>query len=635
MADLSPEAGLRAVLEKPLAPGAPITPAHAEAQAIRDKAAVKGPDAALGSLQELKNRTGAKDPKQAIDEAILSTGPGGYRQPAEQARYDKAFKIADQIEKGYTALSATEQGEIETAVGNILNSSPDIAAFVDTLPIPPGLTRADVVKQVVKNLLTRPEFATFLKRSLYTSTEQSKMPPEISRDVMEACQRAENVVQNKYQRKVDVVAELGRVDNKLAADWGAGTPNGIRLAALSTEKTTIDQRIEDANDEKSRASSEITNQRALRRQAVLLNNTQGVADADQEIANLGVTIATADGNLAVAQNELRQFNRTGKLTELNRLQQEKDELTTRKGNLQNRRDALDDEILAAEQDAALPKLALGQAMSQRAIQEAAFVAGVEGVFGQATIEYLTAELGKAEKARTDLNEEAKAAVATNKDAEAKAIGTKALNEINKNWDTDRTVTKWFGRKVVRETNKTLVTEDMNALLAGGPEDLVRKYLIRMDRSLGPPATSDRLDALMANKELVDQLQPQLLEAVLAKRLDGSMGKISEDDAKRIASSPWGQELIDKAIARNENIRKQIEDARAKGVVSGDFLTWVAKQPGGSLAWLIALLFGSVVGVVGTAMLGGAIPAIGLAASEAAVTGAGMAGKGAWNKLKAA
>lgn len=616
MADIAPEIGIRAVLEKPAA-GAPATPARVEARAIRDKAAVKGPDAALSALREAGDKVAGKDPKQVIDEAISNTNPTarGVRRGAELARYNEAIKVADQVERGYAALTPVEKGVVEVVVENVLNSSPDIVAFIDTLVIPP-LDRAGAVRKVAQNILTNPAFAAFLKQSLRSSTDQSKIPAEIDNEILRAYRQAEAVVGHKMTEQTGVVADLATTNTDMANIWGAiPGSKGERLGIFSGEKATFEQAVEDANTEKSRLEREKAKQIVLRRQAQLMGpaGAADVATANAEINAIDLAMVATEGALSVAQDEARRFSRTGKLAELNQLQQEKAELVSKQGRLKDRKDALDTEILTANQNLALPHLELSQAMNQRLAQEKVFCKGMEGVFNQATIDFITTELTKAEKARTDLNEEAKTVAKANADKEVADVEVKALEGLATKWETNRTIRVLWNTKTVRETDKAQVRTDYDTLLTSGPEAFMRTYLLRVD----PTLNIAKLNALIANRELMDRLQPQVLEALLAKRIDGGMGKIQEGEARRIAASPWGKELITKAIGRNEAIQKEIDALRAKGIVSGDFLTWLNKQSGMGLAALLIWLFGTVGAVAGAAVLGGALPALGVGGASIA------------------
>jgi hypothetical protein len=95
--------------------------------------------------------------------------------------------------------------------------------------------------------------------------------------------------------------------------------------------------------------------------------------------------------------------------------------------------------------------------------------------------------------------------------------------------------------------------------------------------------------MLADKEFMDEVKNKATTFLLAQK-DMLKGGISNQDARTIALSTWGQDLLNDAYDKNDKAREVIDrNGGRKALNNPDFFSRVKDEWGGkSLLWAILL-----------------------------------------------
>lgn len=612
MADTNAELNQRAILETNTAAvaGALTAEQAHRANEIRRSLAQKGPDATLTPLQELKDRRSKGSPAQAINEAIGALrGPDGRKIRAaglpEEARFNDAIAASSLAEKAYAEMTPTEQADAQTMIVEMF-MTPDVQRIFDIYPA--GHVRDAAMAAAAKKFLEDPKFASFIQRALQEAT--SKMPAEFNQELLQRAIQTKELFDKKDAELVQVNIAVGLADNELDKFKVTPGSDGEKLENLSRDKDILERK--DGNYRRELDRLEVQKMGADR--ALLAAQNASPHDPAAEAA-AEAEVKQVDGDIS-ATKKLRDTN-NAQLTELKDLQTRKAQAEKALKDLLDKHEKLEKERDEANYNQSRARIEYESALNKRAVQEISFVNGVQGVFGEAALDYMIDEMTNADEAQKKILEEQK----TRADSD---FEKRALSALETRWD-QTTKRNWRGR-MVPEVNRDAVSRDFEVLMQGGPDQLMRNYFIGIEPRLA--SNPSRLSALISNKELMDKLQPQVLQTMLARRF--TTGRITEAEARKIASTPWGEQLITQAVEKNENIRKQIEAARQQGVVSGDFGSWLRNRSGGEIAGLVVLLIAILGGAAATVLTAGIPGAI----TAAAGSGLGIGGMEAGRRVSA-
>lgn len=618
MADTIPEINTRAVLENtPTTP--PTTPEAQLANSIRVGLS-QSPDTGLALMRGLRQGRNVSEITNTLDQGIgteIDKTTGKKKRAVgseEEARFGNASAVVELTEmykdKGYDGITDTNiQKELRNRVISMLTSWSGANDFFDNFPA--GTPRNTAMKEAAERILRDPSLAPLLTQALNEAFDPNKLPPEFNQDLKAKVEQIDKKITAKSSQKTIVSTAKDTASTELDK-FKPINGKGRELSKLIREEPTLVRDIKTYNDKVRSLQGDVSIHESARRRAILAKDATAQTDAETAINNLNSEIKNLETDIEAKEKQLARKQQ---------LEDEKKQYEDEKAKKQAELDKIEEELIDLNDEKTRADTELASAKNKRAEQEKNFVAGIEGVFAEATARYIESTLQRANEVQNNILEGLEKSGTDAESQRLARIEKSVLEHLTKQWDTDRPVSiLGFRSKVIKEVNRNQVNRDFNNLVSNEPgsgvDEVIDDYLAAADPSL---THAQRID-LIVNKEFKDRIQPQILEALVAKKIQ--IGQMREGDARRIVESPWGTDLITKAIAKNENAQKQIDALRNQGIISGDFVSWLGKQGGESLlAILIALLGAAAVGV-GTVLLNPAMVTGGIAAAAGVGTAAG-------------
>ncbi len=508
----------------------------------------------------------------------------------EQQRYDRAKNALDLVdrfvEKGYGKLSSAEQTNIQTSVAEQIRKNPVLAEKYRTMSRaeqkeyvlsliqdPKNIERVRQILSEVGNTPEQPDLVADAKDRI----DEKTLEKDIKKEEVADAQRRSDAVEARLK-------DFERPTGGTAMGKKAQELENIRteLPTLETEKQTYAQQYQDAEFRFTQLQQE--------RAATLRNpGTTGRRD----IAEIDTDITNARTEMQNAQREIGK--RQAKIDRVSQLEEEERTLEIDKKNIDIEMRGVKLEVGKIELDLAKIQREYNNALSLRESQEMDIVNGLEDVFANAAIDVLNDRVDEAYNQYDVSLKELREKATT--DAERAIID--AIQERHKRRVPVR---RFRGAEQQRKIDKAKVLSDFNMLMTKGPEEFMKSVLAgAKNPETNSPYTEDEVTKLMENQDLMNKMQPEAIKQLLAKRF--MVGKISEGDAYFISTSKWGEELIDKAIATNQDVRDKLVKLYGDGVIDQPgFAKRFAKEVGAA-----GLLSAIIAGII-------AIPVISAAAA---------------------
>ena len=523
-----------------------------------------------------------KDLAKKIEEIGVTRDDTGKKAKTleEQQRYDRAknaFDLVDKfVEKGYGKLSSAEQTNIQTTVIEQIRKNPVLAEKYRTM------SRAEQ-KEYVLSLIQDPKNTEKVRQIL----SEVASAPELSDLVEVAKDKIDEKIREK-KIKEEEVADIQRRSDAVAArlkDFerpAGGATMGKKvqeledirteLPTLETEKQTYAHQYQDAEFRFAQLQQE--------RAATLRNpGTTGRRD----IAEIDTDITNARSEMQNAQREVGE--RQAKINKVSQLEEEERTLESDKRNTDIEMRGVKLELGKIDLDLAKIQREYNNALSLRESQEMDIVNGLENVFANAAIDVLNDREDEVYNQYDVSLKELRDKATT--DAE-KAI----LNAIEERHKRRVPVRRLRGAEQQRKIDKAKVLSDFNMLMTNGPEEFMKAVLAgAKNPETGNPYTEEEIEKLMKNQDLISKTQPEAVKQLLAKRF--MVGKISEGDAYFISTSKWGEELIDKAIATNQDVRDKLVKLYGEGVIDQPGFSKRFAKEVGATGLLSAILAGII------------------------------------------
>jgi hypothetical protein len=253
-------------------------------------------------------------------------------------------------------------------------------------------------------------------------------------------------------------------------------------------------------------------------------------------------------------------------------------------DLQVARDAAETGLTEAATNKNTAQVALDVKAKERDIARAALKAKAKTIISDGVKDYVRAEAQDAETARqARLTAEANATT----DAGEKAV----VNQEKSRYD------KVGGKPgevdVVLEENDWLKFMDPTK----GPKANLKDWLTAeaaKDKSLTTAvARAVFVDSRMNNQAFVDKMLPRVSQATIAARLR-SGHVLTEGEGEFIINNAaiMGEKVIDHALDQNQNLKKEIDALKKKGVIHRSVLEFLKEKKGKDLIKWLLIIFGT-------------------------------------------
>lgn len=529
---------------------------------------------------------------------VAGTARTGNRSAAERGRFTRAQQDADLAfdftKRGYTNLTALEQGTIRTMVKNNLNTWPEAKVYLDSL--------GTGVDTILDSLLSEPD-VTHKLNELFSGLMRGETPA-----VLEAARKKMQTAQARFQ---EAHAKLGEANLRMTTiatalnefqEYPIGTKH---QQIIDIDAPKLEAEVEMMKHKLERSDQEIEN---IYKQIQAIKSKTPTADISSQEARIDLLKTEADTARKEITTRQAEINKRKQLiAEREDLKRRQTELTREIADLSGNEHAADVERFMAQAE-------LNEAELNHAPIEQAMADKLNRIFIDALRAHLAPRLQDAEKARDAMLKEE---IDKAKDEPTR----KFLQALSMRWDKKKTT--WAGRVSTELSNKK-IEDDLGVLLNQGPDAIIRNIM-----------GDTEFDKVKGNKEYMDDARAKVAERLLQYRI--SNNSLTEAEARKILSEDWGQSAIAKAMERNAAVRKTIEDLKASGEVrDANHLAKLLSEHKGkltlgglTLASLLMLLFSPVAaaamgGSALAASVGLAVKGIGLTGIAGATAG-GMAG----------
>ena len=214
------------------------------------------------------------------------------------------------------------------------------------------------------------------------------------------------------------------------------------------------------------------------------------------------------------------------------------------------------------------------------------MAGFKGVVSEAINEQLNAEVQRLTEA---LNEEVGSLKEKAKESNEKVMYEALQEEFVKTETRRRGI---FGKKEkARVVDKTKVNNYFDKIMTQGPEAAMRDLIMsRTNPETGNPFTGTEADAILANKEYVEKMQPEVVKQLIGRKI--LIGGMTNNDIDIIVRSQWGRGMIEQAMAINEEYRKAVEMVTGVGGTQSHGFWEKFRQQAKKHPWWWLLLLGA-------------------------------------------
>lgn len=373
--------------------------------------------------------------------------------------------------------------------------------------------------------------------------------------VQEVLQEATNPDRKLPEIPLELRDKLTQVDTRLEAvrrdldetqkTFDALNDRYMKEIGNPSDETTLDGQIAKlaATEDRDKAMLENTAHRdyLIRKLDKLEADQRQVFKKDsytRDDAGLADQINNTRTELANAEKTINDAKEN--LSKLRALRQQKEELQKSLDTARIERNALEDEqrILIQQKKHVEDDIRLVELDRTKITEE--YQNALDSAFQTATSRYFEGRFPEAQEAYDQAIAEAKEKAKS--DAEKKVYDELLLRR----WKNVRR--GMFNREKV-VPNRSQIDLDMRTLLSGadGPEKLLRKMGI-------------------TDPDLQKEVQPKIIRALLQERLKN--GGIKPGEAEYITSSRWGEGLLDEAIQKNIELKAQLENLKAHGVLRG-------------------------------------------------------------------
>jgi len=503
------------------------------------------------------------------------------------AKHD-AELVRDLITKGYDhlddkgkkpATKTTRRDEAIKLVEELFHGNPDLLA---TLPKDKA-TRDALIADILRNPNAVKEVTTLYKS---TMTEESKLEDTVTPARLAYEKLNAELVAKTTERDAAATALQKAKDMRISFEPGGS--NVIELENLTNQLPGLRNELTENND-------------AIAVFGRSMKNLQGQllqAQVDGDAAEEAKIEAALDIIKA------KRLEKTTRNSEIEKLQARQRELKEAKDNapkdeekFTRERDLLETARTDLERRTLIAKGSFEGLKISRARDEQEFADEVSSMLQGGVAEFIHAEIGAADKARTELlNEE----IAKTADLAARILQKEAEVRYRKGYNKGGNPLGRYEKSGDLDTDMVMLTEEDPSNPTKGADRIVSRMLtygLKREVAAGrmTQAEADKMyDERMADKDWVTKMRPTATEALVAARIN--TGGLSEKEAMIIVKSDWGKDLIDRALQVNPKAEAALQAVKDMGVLQGATREQLIedlkkKAPGLILSVLLALLGG--------------------------------------------
>lgn len=502
----------------------------------------------------------------------------------EKARLNDANNrikdVNDYLIKDYGALTTEQKNHIVNDATQLLRSIPAFNNFLEGLP--------DKGKSTIEGLLRNAEFKAKVSGVLNGTLDKVKLNNEdVNKMVVETNKELEtakaekklmeNALKDVNKNIKENELELNKFDLNQETEGGKGE-NLARLEQLQKDdpinKSEIQKRQTDITD----INKKIEDLRIKQQEQL---------DAGVEAADVYTDrITKLTEQLGVLEKEKGEF--AAKRKELRDLKQQRKDLQEKKQKLDQDKTNFARQYEEAVVKALITQTAFEQVSGEKLKYEQEFINEINNTFSESTKDFLREKIRAAENADRRLE---------NETVESDEIKKKFKDAFNSRWvsDAKRKEGKWLGFREERDTvvaNKKQIAEDFSKLLKGGPEGVMKEILMT-NCGMSP----DEADTKLKDQAFVKEMGDKVIDQVISRKFQN--GQITGDEVMQIANSEMGMEAMKRAVAKNKEIGRFLNEAAEEGVLKGSTPAEWARQIRESnstkkdtiLTLLLSLIFG--------------------------------------------
>lgn len=487
-----------------------------------------------------------------------------------------ASALANDYLRSFDRLETSQKDQIVAKVRQEL---------VELWPPAAELLRSGVVNErdVIVNLLRDPKFAEKVKTRLEGLVQSAQKIPEMPQEIMDRIKEAERKKEklgSEIKKKDDEIGEYQKViDDFLSRSPGS---KGKELEGLPSEETLINE-ISEWESNKKKYERKIEDERDGQRSQTQYSKTSGISAEEKKgyIEAAQEHEKTAKGyrkDIEGLDDQIRDNHK--KLEKRRTLEQQKAEAERKKKEVEEQKELLETE--KSNTEIALHKAKADQniVMYDIEMQEKTYEKEMGNIFKNATQEYIMERI-------TDAEDKVNEILKKEKDKAESDSKKGFFDMLQKRWIREYPSGNGQIKKI--ENKKDVIQADFNALMRGGPDQLMESIL----RAQEPSLSDEEIEKMMKDEEFKKDAQAKMLERIVAKRMQ--VGSLTSGEAEKILDSEWGASLINKAYENNPKMKAQIDDLREKGIVRGKLSEWMRNNKG-KTGMIIALLLLLLTGV---------------------------------------
>lgn len=238
---------------------------------------------------------------------------------------------------------------------------------------------------------------------------------------------------------------------------------------------------------------------------------------------------------------------------------------------------------------------LGHAKGRRDLQEQNALAAVRQCYGEAALQYVETQLTETRTAEEQ--------VLAKRNADAKEKAEKNFfSSFQSRWDIPKLGKDGRAKKI--DVKKVEVVADFKVMLdpTKGPDGVIEDMLIKHCGM----STADAKEKLK-DSDFMEKARVQVQTGVVSRMF--RVGGVTRGEAQQLFDTEWGQATLTKAIEKNDNAKKFLNELGVKDLLKlGGFENFNKKY--GRLAYpiLAAVLAGVFSPLLGAVMLKGALVA---------------------------
>lgn len=512
------------------------------------------------------------------------------RNAEQQARYNR-LGIAQALdikylEQGYDGLTPAEQGDLINKILAEANLKPAIRNELLGLP----LARQ---QEFARRLLKDPKMAAKAREFLTQIT--SRELADAVTPAQEQLTRATSERDNKQADLDDVTRRITAIDRQLtefarpAVGVGAIGSKAREIDRIKNNLTTIQTGLATYRAQISGYESklgQLGQERGATLRAIANGHPVGGVGQPRDLPAIDGEVATETGNLRTAETE--RDKRQADIEKLPSLEQEQQQLEQRKQEIERERREKQSALDQATIEFNKRRMELQDARGLRASHEEDLVQGFENVFAQATNDMIMDQVD---------------AAAQKFDSEIERLKQETVDQQEKAM-YDAIEERWLGPEQIRRRgligfrteeryrpiDRSRVNADFATLMTQGPERLMRDLLTgRINPATSANYTVAEIDALIANRDFVNKIQPEAVKQLLGRRI--LTGGLNQYDIHHVVNSQWGQGLIAQALAKNTEFRQAVEGVMGAGALSRHGFVERLGQEIRRHPWWLALLLG--------------------------------------------